>query len=185
MNKINNLSLFYIILKMAKVIFNYKGIETEIQCNLNEKIEDIYKKYKTKIGKDISKLPYFIYNGNIINDNIILNQIINEEDKRRNIMNILVNENIKTIIKDNIIKSKEIICPKCNENILIKINEYKINLFNCKNNHEINNILLNEYEKLEKIDISKIICGNCQIKNKNNNEFYRCNKCKINLLSIM
>ena len=67
---------------MSKVIFNYKGIETEIQCNLNEKIEDLYKKYETKIGKDISKL-YFIYNGNKINDNIILNEIINEEDKRR------------------------------------------------------------------------------------------------------
>ena len=64
-----------------------------------------------------------------MNDNKILNEIINKEDKRRNKMNILVNENNKTIIKDNIKNSKEIICPKCNENILIKINEYKINLF--------------------------------------------------------
>ena len=129
---------------MAKVIFNYKGIQTEIQCNLNEKIEELYKKYGNKIGIDISKV-FFIYNGNKINDNIILNEIINEEDKRRNIMNILVNENIKIIIKDNIKESKKIICPKCNENILIKINEYKINLFNCKNNHNINNILLALY----------------------------------------
>ena len=91
---------------MSKVIFNYKGIETEIQCNLNEKIEDLYKKYETKIGKDISKL-YFIYNGNKINDNKNLIKIINEEDKRRNIMNILVNENNEIILKDNIIKSKE------------------------------------------------------------------------------
>ena len=93
---------------MAKVIFTYKGIETEIQSNLNDKIEDIYKKYEIKIGKDISKL-YFIYNGNKINDNKILNEIINEEDKKRKIMNILVSENNKTIIKDNIIESKEII----------------------------------------------------------------------------
>ena len=128
---------------MAKVIFNYKGIETEIQCNINDKIKDIYKRYETKIGIDISKL-YFIYNGNKINNNLALNEIINEEDKRRNIINILVNENNETIIKENIIKSKEIICPKCYENILIKINEYKINLFNCKNNHNINNILLND-----------------------------------------
>ena len=122
---------------MAKVIFNYKGIETEIQCNLNDKFKDILKRYTNKRGIDISKV-YFIYNGNKIDDNLILNEIINEEDKRRNIMNILVNENNKTTIKDNIIKSKEIICPKCNENILIKIDEYKINLFNCKNNHQIN-----------------------------------------------
>ena len=150
---------------MEKVIFIYKGIETIIQCNINDKIKDIYKRYETKIGIDISKL-YFIYNGNQINNNLALNEIINEEDKRRNIINILVNENNETIKKDNIIKSKEIICPECKENILIKIDEYKINLFNCKNNHNINNILLNEYENIEKIDISKIICDNCKIKKK-------------------
>ena len=123
---------------MAKVIFNYKGLETEIQSNLNQKIEDILTKFANKRKIDISKV-YFIYNGNIIdNNNLILNEIINEEDKTRNIMNILVNENVKIIIKENIVKSKEIICPKCNENILIKIDEYKINLFNCKNNHQIN-----------------------------------------------
>ena len=99
-------------------------------------------------------------------------------------MNILVNENNETIIEENKI-SKEIICPKCNENILIELNEYKINLFNCKNNHKINNILLNEYEN--KIDISKIKCDKCKIKNKSNtykNEFYRCNICKINICPL-
>ena len=171
---------------MSKVIFYYKGIQTEIQCNINDKIKDIYKKYETKIGIDISKL-YFIYNGNKINDYLHLNEIINKEDKRRNIMNILVNENDKTIIKENQIKSKEIICPKCYENILVKINEYKIILFNCKNNHEINNILLNEYQNMENIDISKVVCNKCNIKNKSNtynNEFYRCNICKINLCPL-
>jgi len=173
-------------IKMIKAIFNYNGILTEIQCNINEKIKNIFKKYVNKIGIDISKL-YFIYNGNKVNNHLNLNEIINEEDKRRKIMNILVNENNKTIIKENIITSKEIICPKCYENILIKINEYKINLFNCKNSHEINNILLNEYDKIEKIDISKIICDNCKIMNKSNtykNELYRCNICKINLCPL-
>ena len=126
---------------MVKIIFNYKGIEIEIQCNINEKIKDILKRYVNIVEVDISKL-YFIYNGNIIDDNnLILNEIINEEDKKRNIMNILVNENIKTIINEKKIKSKEIICPNCNENILININEYKINLFNCRNNHNIDNII--------------------------------------------
>ena len=142
---------------MAKVIFSYKGIQTEIQCNINDKIKDIYKKYETKIGIDLFKI-YFIYNGNKINDNLNLKDIINEEDKRRNIINILVNENDNSIIKENKIISKEIICPKCYENILIQLNVYKINLFNCRNNHNIDNILLNEYEN--NIDISKIICNN-------------------------
>ena len=110
--------------------------------------------------------------------------IISKEDKERNIMNILVNEIYKTVIKENIIKSKEIICPKCYENIFIKIEEYKINLFNCKNKHNINNILLKDYGN---IDISKIICDICKVKNKSqtyNNEFYRCNICKINICPL-
>ena len=107
---------------MIKAKFSYKEIDTEIQCNINEQIKDIFKRYTNKIGIDISKV-YFIYSGNIIIDNLIINEIINEEDKRRNIMNILVDENNKTIIKENIIKSKEIICPKCHESIFIKLNE--------------------------------------------------------------
>jgi len=88
---------------MAKVIFNYKGVEKEIQCKINQKIKDILKKYANIVEVDISKVN-FIYNGNIIDDNdFFINEIINEEDKRRNIMNILVYENIKTtIIKENI-----------------------------------------------------------------------------------
>jgi len=173
---------------MTKVIFNYKGIETEMQCNINEKLKDIFIKYTNKEGIDISNLNYFfIYNGNKVNDNLLLSEIINEADKQRNIMNILVDDNNKTIKKKFIIKSKEIICPTCGENILIKINEYKINFFNCKNNHEIENIKLNEYENIENIDISKIICNKCKKNNKSNtyhNEFYRCNICKINLCPL-
>ena len=171
---------------MANVIFNYNGIETIIQCNINDKIKDIYKKYEGKIGKDISKLD-FIYNGNKINDNLNLKEIINEEDKKRIIIKILVNENNEINIKEKKIKLNEIICPKCNENIFLRINEYKINLYNCKNNHNLNNILINEFENMEKIDISKIICDNCKKKKKKkkNNifqkQFYRCNICKINL----
>ena len=40
---------------------------------------------------------------------------------------------------------------------------------------------------MEKKDISKIICNNCKIKNKSqtyNNEFYRCNICKMNICPL-
>ena len=83
---------------MASVIFNYNGKDTIIQCNINDKIKEIFKKYEIKIGVDISKL-YFIYNGKKINDNLNLNEIINEEDKKRNMINILVNENNETELK--------------------------------------------------------------------------------------
>ena len=37
-------------------------------------------------------------------------------------------------------KQDEIICPECKENILIKIEDYKINLYDCKNKHNINTL---------------------------------------------
>ena len=44
--------------------------------------------------------------------------------------------------------------------------------------------MLDEYEKTQKIDISKIICDSCKKTNKATsykNIFYRCNQCKLNL----
>ena len=89
----------------------------------------------------------------------VINWLI-EEDINRNIMKILVfdDENENNTNK-NIYESNEIICPESKENILIKINDYIINLNNCKNGHNINNILLNKYENTQNIDISKIICN--------------------------
>ena len=90
---------------MLKVIFNYKGIETIIQCKIDEIMEEVIKKYKLKI--EINN-EYYLYNGNKINNQNKLEDIINNEDKINNKMNILVydlnekrnnNNNIKEIKK--------------------------------------------------------------------------------------
>ena len=70
----------------------------------------------------------------------------------------------KNDIQKNLIKSNEIICPECYENILLNIKDYKINLYNCKNNHKFNNILLTEFDGYLNLDISKIICHICKSK---------------------
>jgi len=77
---------------------------------------------------------------------------------------------------------KDIICPKCGENCLIEIKDYKINLCQCDNKHNINNILLDKYKNIQKIK-DEIICNNC---NKNKSEIYKnkmnyCCNCNINL----
>ena len=111
---------------MAKVEFNYKGDLTIFQTNENQKMKDIFKSYikETKIDRNSI---YFIYSGNDnINEELTFEQVINNEDKRRNKMNILVNEK-------NIIKSKEIICPVCNDSIKMYIEDYNIFLYECKN----------------------------------------------------
>ena len=111
---------------MAEILFNYKGIETIIQCNINDKMKDIINRFISKI-KNNNKNLYFIYNGNKVNEELTFNQQTNEIDNKRKKMNILVyeeEENNKNNLKE--IKSKEIICPECHENILININNYKI-----------------------------------------------------------
>ena len=149
-----------------ETLFIYEGQEISIQCNEEDKMKDIINKFKRKIKEGDNNLS-FIYNGN---------KVIN--DKNENKINILVtnDKNEKEII------SNEIICPECKETILININDYKINLYECKNGHKIENILLNEYENMQKIDISRIICNKCYKNNINiNEELYICKECRINL----
>ena len=169
---------------MAEVEFIYNGDNIIIHCNKNHTMKDIFKKFinKSKVEKNSI---IFLYNGDKIIEELTLENTI--KDKNINKIKILVeliNDNKK---RKNIIKSKNIICPECKENIRIKIEDYKINLFGCKNNHIIENILLENYENTQNIDISKIICEICKENNKGNsdqNAFYRCNKCKINICPL-
>ena len=146
--------------------FNYKGNNIIIQCNIDDTIKEIIDKLiiKTSINKNS---VVFLYSGNIINEELKLSEIIGKEKKDK--VNILVVDSKDNIDNNKIkIKSKYIICPKCEENIKYKMNEYKINLYDCKNRHRMNNILLNEFENTQYIDISKIICDECKEKNKGN-----------------
>ena len=171
---------------MAEIEFIFHDTITIIQCDTNEIMKDICKRYASKIQKDF-KAIYFIYNGKILNKEL-LNSFIqnaNQLDKERKKMNLLVYEtNIKK--EKKLSKSKEIICPKCGKNINMKINNYKINLFDCKNGHNIN-ISLKEFEKSQYIDESKIICDKCKDNNKlnaYNKTFYKCYKCNMNLCPL-
>jgi len=172
---------------MVEVIFNYKGINTKIQCNNNEKMKDIINRFLIKIRKNENDNNLlYIYDANIINYDLTFIQQANELDKNRNKMNILVklnndNREIKEII------SKDIICPQCGENIFRNIKDFKINLYGCKNGHNMDNILIDKYENNQKIDLSKIICNECNENNKSNthnNEFYICNTCNKNICPL-
>jgi len=173
---------------MAEVIFNYEGSNIIIQCNINDKMEDIIKRFLIKIKKNENdnKLLY-IYNGNIINYDLTVIQQANKLDKERNKMNIIVKSNDDNNKEIKEIISKDIICPGCKENIFMIIEDFKINLYGCKNNHIINNILINKYENTQKIDLNKIKCDECNVNNKgntHNNEFYICNICNKNICPL-
>ena len=152
---------------MASAIFTLNGIQTIIQCSVNQKMKDIINKFIIKSKIDANRAQ-FIYGGNQINMNLTFYEQANSIDKRRNEMNILVFSNEPVIsINDGNIKSKQVICPECKENCLISFDDYKIKLHGCKNGHMVDNIFIKEFDNLQKINENEIICKNC------NNSKYR------------
>ena len=137
---------------MVEVEFILNNEKKLIQCNEDDKINAIFHKYAIKIEKSINDI-YFIYDGKNISGNLkdlTFNQLANEIDKDRKKMSILVFEKSVNKEKNNILKSKEIICSKCGESIRLLIKDYKIKLFGCKNGDEINNLTFEEFEKSQK-----------------------------------
>jgi len=171
---------------MFEVVFLYRGQNSIIQCNLNDKMKDIIKRFEMKLGKDINSL-YFIYGGKKLEEELTLEENINKDDIKLNKINIIVNDIDKEEEEEINKKSKEIICPICKESIKMKIYNYKIYLNECKNNHKIGNILMKDFESKQYINQNEIICNNCKINNKSKtykNEFYICNTCKIYLCPL-
>ena len=170
-------------LKYIEVALDYNQQLLIIQSNLKEIFKEIKKKYTNKSGKnDI----YLIYNGNKINEEKTVEEVINSEDKNSSKMRILVNDIEGIKIDERIVNAQDIICPKCKESIKIKIENYKISLYGCKNEHKTVNILFDEFENTQKINESEIKCGNCNNNKSNvyNNEFYKCHQCGINICPI-
>ena len=104
---------------MEEIININTGKEMNRYLNKNEEIEE-------KMSNEIIK-----------NENININEFIDEENSEINSTFTLGNETTNSIKKENLLVSNEVICPICKEKILININEYKITLFGCKNNHNI------------------------------------------------
>ena len=178
---------------MCEVVFSYQGQRYLIQCNQNDTLKEIIQKFITKSSLEKEKI-YFLYSGESLKEELTFEQTINNEDKASNKMNILVSSidddnqesDDKESNKKNMVKSNNIICPKCGEKAKIDFKNYKISL-TCKNNHITNDIPFEEFEKTQYMDQSKIICGKCESVNKSesfNNIFYRCISCNLNLCPL-
>ena len=167
---------------MVEISFKFEGKTINILSNENEKMGNNIKKFFSKTKIDENSV-YFVYNGNELDEKLSFSQQANTIDLERKKMNILVNEIEKSVIKENEIISNEVICPECRESILMNVKDYKINLHDCQNNHKTDNISFNEFENTQKINLSEIICNNC---NKNetefsNQKFFFCCSCGKNL----
>ena len=83
-------------------------------------------------------------------------------------MQIVVNRKQKDDKKDIIKQTKDIFCPECKEPCKIKLNDYKIKLYECPNGHINDEIKIDDFLKTQEINISLITCDQCKIKNKGN-----------------
>ena len=103
-----------------KINFQYNCNKISIQCKNEDRMNDVIEKLKMKIDIEIDKI-YLLYNGQKINIEMKIKDIINNEDKNNNEMNIIIYNINNTIINENIKQSEDIICPECKKNVLIKI----------------------------------------------------------------
>ena len=167
---------------MSTILFNYKGNEYIIQCEKKAKMSSVINSFFNK-----SLLPrdevYFLCNGDILDTEMTEDKIPCGDDNKKKILVLEYKEKIQ----DEIVKSNEIICKICKESSRIEINDYKISLFCCKNNHKTNKIKFNQFSQTQNINISRINCGFCPEKTKANSYnkiFYRCLTCKKNICII-
>ena len=123
---------------MSEIIFVYNGNSIGIQAQSNETLNIVIDRFCGKANVNRNKI-YFLYNGEILNENINVDKIKSNNEKK---IIIVVCDNIDINDNKNLKRSKEIICPECYKNIFMKINNYKIELNNCINKH--NKIILSK-----------------------------------------
>ena len=168
---------------MNKVVFDCNNTKVVIQCNKDDKMKDIIAKYLSKSDKNKNNLT-FLYNGQLLNEELSFNKCANSLDRQRNSINILVCG--LQDLNDNLVKSKYVICPKCYDSALLSIKDFKISITGCKSGHRTEDLDLNEFNEAQNIDESTIKCDKCE-KAKNETQqkkLFTCNMCKQNLCSI-
>ena len=170
----------------SNVIFEYLTQKITIQCKGNEKMKDIAKRFKSKIGLKSNNL-IFLYHGTKLNLENTFNEEAKEDDKQNNVMTVTVHEELNLVNSSSnkeITKSKDIICPICKETCRMRIINYKIILYKCKNGHKTNNIFLDDFNNTQLINESLITCDDCNNENKGSSfkkQFFKCLTCKKNL----
>ena len=170
---------------MVEIEFDYLKDKITLEFNLNDNLESVLDTYCQKTCIEKNSVIFKAHNLKIPGDKKIID-IMDDTEKLNKKMNISVFPYDKTSNHKIIEQSKEIICPKCSEQCRIKINDYFIELFDCKNNHNTK-LNINEYKESQKINFADIKCGICNTKtigHSYENIFYYCQNCKKNLCCL-
>ena len=151
----------------TRINFNYKDQKIEIKFNKNTFVKDILGAFALKVEKNIEEFN-FLYSGEKISINSI--QKLSDLNDKDELINISVYPKSESNLKaTNIIipanlkfkESKHIICPKCKHMSEIDINNFKISLKNCNNNHSMSGFFMNDFVNTQYFDESKIKCKFC------------------------
>ena len=106
---------------MAQVEFLYKGTTTTIECQVDQKIADIFNTFISKANINENEINYY-YNDKIVSQNDknrTFNEFANSLDKSNKKMKIIVKNDV--IYDDNTNKDKNIIFPGGEIKMKIKI----------------------------------------------------------------
>jgi len=124
---------------MSEVKIIYHGLKTIIEYKSNEKLKEIFDRFKIKINA-LDKEIFYQYNGEIIKDeNLIVSQLTSKK-----IFTILAYDpNIMAQNINSLIKSEYVICPKCKESAILEEKDYKLKIYGCQNEHIRYNNLTN------------------------------------------
>ena len=168
-----------------KAIIVFDKDKTAIECSNEDYIDDICNAFLKKINISKNEIMFF-YRGKKITQNIKINKLIYKDDLKKNKINIF-GFKIKHLSKGQLFynknRFKEIICPECGENCKIKFDNYKIILYECKNNHMIKDIEFENFFEMENYGKSKIKCDYCNKFEEaiEYDELYNCLECNKNL----
>ena len=101
-------------MEKAKINFFYNGKITIIEGGREEYMKDIFQKYSLETKIEINNL-FFLYNGNIVEEKLKLEEINKNKAQIEDEIKILVCDIEDDDDKDYIKQSKQIICLKCKE----------------------------------------------------------------------
>ena len=143
---------------MIDIVFIYKGSQTKIECEENERMINIFRKYASKLDINLNDI-YFSYNGEKIIENFLIKELIQEKENK--IITILVedinkaSQKLKESITNTSIENESMNNCKENNYIIaefeIKENDVgqKIRIINSFENWEIEGKIKKETEKYE------------------------------------
>ena len=157
----------------TKINFSYKSEKYEMNFNKSDFIKDILGSFALKVEKSIEDFN-FLYSGEKLSpnstqklselnnkDDTINISVYQKNDSNQKPLNLVMPANLK--FKE----SKNIICPRCKGISEIDLNNFKIIIKNCINNHSMSGLFMNDFVYTQYLDESRIKCKYC---NKTENE---------------